>query len=252
MPAISMDEVKVLTINYSETSSNTITDLTGCTWVGNNSIVYPTDKEYGLNFESNNFNFLKFEFSSGNDMVLIYRNLTEDVNQVAYNWDDSGWTDSAYRTIQIIGGTDATNAELIAWLEANGTLTAPISTSLKVLKFNNKIVSKFNGKNLSTFNGENIMSGITAGLISFNIGSLVIGSLSNPVPTFVGDSYQATSGMTWSQWVNSPYNTDGYVIYDGGVYSISYMSMIAGEAANDVIVDNQEYTIVPVSGGSNL
>lgn len=31
----------------------------------------------------------------------------------------SGWYDQAYRTIQITGGTDATNTDLISWLQYN-------------------------------------------------------------------------------------------------------------------------------------
>lgn len=39
------------------------------------------------------------------------------------------WTNEAYRTIEITGGTDATNANLISWLQANATqITEPSNT----------------------------------------------------------------------------------------------------------------------------
>lgn len=33
--------------------------------------------------------------------------------------------------------------------------------------------------------------------------------------TIGGTTYQAIDGMTWEEWVNSEYNTDGFYIYNG-------------------------------------
>lgn len=35
--------------------------------------------------------------------------------------------------------------------------------------------------------------------------------------TINGTSYQAEQGMTWQQWVNSSYNTGGYIVYGGEI-----------------------------------
>lgn len=110
-----------------------VTDLTGYTWVGNPSVntsnfsdntifnidfYTPSDVisyYYGFRFfDSNNdgdpANALQYIISSNNYFGVLYNGV---------------WTNNAYKTIEITGGTDATNATLIAWLEANGTLTAP-------------------------------------------------------------------------------------------------------------------------------
>lgn len=105
-----------------------ITDLTGTTWLIDEQpemLGYDEDGiglTYYINFLSNN---------------TIYSNIsnTEEIErwqQLYYNGPGNvvysqrtGWANENYRTIEITGGTDATNSDLIAWLEANGTLTAP-------------------------------------------------------------------------------------------------------------------------------
>lgn len=71
-------------------------------------------------------------------------------------------------------------------------------------------------------------------LISFKIGST---------------SYQAEDGMTWGEWVESEYNTDGYFIDQqyvaNGAYTISHPVV-----ATDVIVNERKYSLSP-GGGSN-
>ena len=66
----------------------------------------------------------------------------------------------------------------------------------------------------------------SATLISFKIGS---------------KSYQAEEGMTWAEWVESSYNTDGYYI-DGGSLDTpeGYIVMVT---INSTIVDGHAYSI---------
>ena len=95
-----------------------VSDLTGTKWVFN-STVSSTPFAYSsvsLNFISNNEVFIGILDSA--DTSLDYE--TSDDHVSAYtNYDE--WTNNAYRIISITGGTDATNADLIAWLEANAT-----------------------------------------------------------------------------------------------------------------------------------
>lgn len=50
-----------------------------------------------------------------------------DSYATAYTTPSAGFTVAAFNTITITGGTDATNSELISWLQANATLQLPVS-----------------------------------------------------------------------------------------------------------------------------
>ncbi len=113
-----------------------ITDLTGYTWVGNvtvdvNSVSWGPRVEWFINFtDANNVQYGELDFwdSSGEndyptDTMLFYTS-SPYTGITAYQV-GSGWTNNAYKTITFTGGADATSSGLIAWLEANGTLTAP-------------------------------------------------------------------------------------------------------------------------------
>lgn len=114
-----------------------VTDLTGYTWVGNDTLSSHAAIEYALTFTTSytapgtsqvtEFDGVKFEFSTTKfGSTLDYADAVPN-GLTAYNWDVSefsvGWQDPLAKTIVITGGTDATNADLIEWLQANGTLT---------------------------------------------------------------------------------------------------------------------------------
>ena len=113
----------------------TLTDLTGTTWKFNStlSLVSISGGTKNLDFVSN-----------GTSYVNIYRIYEPDLwaNRLTYGIDSSNnftaylqgnWTDEAYRTIYITGGTDATNSVLIAWLEANAVQVSRLSVDLTTL-----------------------------------------------------------------------------------------------------------------------
>lgn len=105
-----------------------ITDLTGTTWLINESLNIEGGEFYGsLDFTSNDtsYNLLSIGWLDwGNDLVSDYieylwdRGGSDYGDNTAYN---STWTDSNYRIISITGGSLATNSGLIAWLEENAT-----------------------------------------------------------------------------------------------------------------------------------
>lgn len=69
--------------------------------------------------------------------------------------------------------------------------------------------------------------------------------------TISGTSYQAEDGMTWQQWVDSEYNTDGCYISSNRVYTSTGGSIGTIKTAvspSAVIVDGTDYDIV--SGGA--
>lgn len=108
-----------------------VSDLTNTTWLFNSSIDLSTtgvtpivegEVQYkSITFTSNNRNYVKLIVGSTNGVrwnVFAYGYegfSADDVYMSGY------WTDEAFRTIEITGGTDVTNASLISWLEANAT-----------------------------------------------------------------------------------------------------------------------------------
>lgn len=81
--------------------------------------------------------------------------------------------------------------------------------------------------------------------------------------TIDGTTYTAESGMTWEEWVNSSYNTDGYFtgalsnnndVYkaDGQFdYYIKESYDGRGTGYTDNIIENHNYVLIPVLGGSH-
>ena len=74
--------------------------------------------------------------------------------------------------------------------------------------------------------------------------------------TIAGTSYQAEEGMTWEQWVNSSYNTDGYIITGASNNYIGIVDMyvVMNDATQtvektDKIISSYHYKHVYSSGG---
>lgn len=120
-----LNGVAVLGVNYPTAYANyyTINDLTGYTWVGNEQINATLFRNFNVNFNSNNFLYNILCLFTDDDGEYIQYNDT-----IVYDLLSSPRWFSEYKTIQITGGTDVTNATLISWLVANGTLTAPTPT----------------------------------------------------------------------------------------------------------------------------
>lgn len=106
-----------------ENSTATITDLTGTTWVFNDTVTsFPSvTTDYAISFTSYADNVPSNEFEAVKLMPAgnIYY-IQGSYWAVVYN--SSGWVNAQSKTISITGGTDATNAEIIAWLQANATM----------------------------------------------------------------------------------------------------------------------------------
>lgn len=94
-----------------------VSDLTGTTWVINN-IPALYFYEFHVNFTSNNqsFDYLILDIDN---YIIQYYNSSEDEAANVYDDTNHTWKDNAYKTITITGGADATNANLIVWLQEN-------------------------------------------------------------------------------------------------------------------------------------
>jgi hypothetical protein len=65
-----------------------------------------------------------------------------------------------------------------------------------------------------------------------------------------GTAYQAEQGMTWSQWVSSKYNVDGYVISGTTVYNSDKSKKIASVTSSSTISTNSKFSLTSVSTGT--
>lgn len=235
------DTSSSITINYHETATNSITDLTGTKWVFNQEIDLTLYFTYDINFISNSETFTNIKranvrFEDDTQVGLYYGSTPVFV---------SSWSNfnESYRTIEITGGTDATNANLIAWLQANAT---QIQEQSNTFSFGNLPIANmyFGTRQVKkVYLGNALVWEKEATIIEFGISSA---------------SYQAVDGMTWGEWVASEYNTDGLVVVDGVVRT--YNSPTAYPVYNgnpqevvyssDVIIANRIY-LVDTGGGSN-
>ena len=127
-----------------------ITDLTGYTWVGNTTLDLATqnptgeDQIYNLSFtDINNTEYTKINIYDNNydenpANTMEYYKVNDRWKEAYQNY----WLDNVYKTITINGGTDATNSNLIAFLESNGTLTAPAPQPSVIVKIGNLPITK--------------------------------------------------------------------------------------------------------------
>ena len=76
-----------------------------------------------------------------------------------------------------------------------------------------------------------------------------VGSVTLITFTINGTSYQAEDGMTWGEWVNSSYNTDGFVLntkYENTIATDNKFSLLvydggSGVYATTTIVAGHQY-----------
>ena len=101
------------------TVEGAVTDLTGTTWVFNDTVNLITQKVW---IDFIDLNKKQFNGISPSGVTMYYGFLDDKGEQdglMAY--DTSGWLNPAYKAITITGGIDATNSALISWLESSAT-----------------------------------------------------------------------------------------------------------------------------------
>lgn len=112
-----------------------ITNLTGSKWVFKEILNLSTDGfYYNINFISNS---LEYDQLINEHPDFGYRSVADGNTFYVYSTENNMWvTGSTYRTIEITGGGDVENADLIAFLQANATLILPnfneTKTALKI------------------------------------------------------------------------------------------------------------------------
>ena len=86
-------------------------------------------------------------------------------------------------------------------------------------------------------NGWTVVNNVEKNLITFTIG---------------GVQYQAEEGMTWGEWVDSPFNTDGYTIFYNNITTIDLIYIVADVLASDIIVEGETYVLTIGGVGDDM
>ena len=274
-----------------------ITDLTGTTWLFNESGItsYTT---IHLNFTSNNMSFTSIwprrEISldmtyQGTNNVMVYSSMSGQSG--------GGWVSESYRTINITGGTDATNSAVIAWLQSNavqqvtrndyftctdelksiadairtkgGTSASLTYPSGFVTAINNLPTKVLGAGTISGYDSpfdiqvtaDDYSAGEWDGFssVTVNINTpFYDGScdIIDPVRIIeftaydgnMGRTYslEAEDGMTWSQWISSEYNSDGFSSQGTAVLYPSHESAVTTSnggsvTTSSIIIENHAY-----------
>ena len=283
--------VPILTINYTETQSSTITDLTGTTWVFDDELSLPIIigdyATFNINFTSNSTNYTQLVDNS--DSSPLDKSLWLQYNNtLAYEFAEEEsvvtipptWYNENYKTIQITSGTDVTNSTLINWLQANATQQTSgnqyeITETLTNLTSGNKTIQitpdtgYYLPSSITVTNGTLVSYNSTTGVAVISGDNAVVTVECSDTPstisfTIAGTTYYAGTNMTWADWVESEYNTGGYsnsYSYNLGRNAIS--KIISGISVvvcstqynavfvTDTIQSGATYTLETPAGGSN-
>ena len=141
-----------------------ISDLTGTKWLWNNTIAEidtgGTLYQFALDFASNETDYHSWQYAGGVSsgifvMQIRYSTSISVAGTRVYRSNSGGWQDDNYKTIDITGGTDATNATLISFIEANATQIIPIPGDVEI-RYNNSVIASLSssGTEILETNGK--------------------------------------------------------------------------------------------------
>lgn len=189
------------TITYTETTA--ITDLTGTKWILNASLTIEyegfTNNSVIINFKSNQtINYQQIEFDYADYRVYYYKKSgMASTRTLIYN--DGSWTSQNYRTLEIQGGTDATNSTLIRWIRENATQVEVTDLSGTEWEFTEETLGNYQ---TPTISGK-----------SFGINAKISGTDYNSF--YINNSGSVVFQEVWF----SNGNADYYLINSGSVFT---------------------------------
>lgn len=202
-----------------------INNLTGTIWTWKDTFdttIVLEDDAFYINFDSSEDTFNELQISAGPSLLdpswysftVKYVGDETGVTEVLYEADGDGSVDfyvPSLRTFTITGGTDVTNSDLIAFLEANATLlyVPPLKTSFSKISYDagNKILTiddKYY-QLASTATGSNITGTSFSNMSLDELGELIIDNTSIHLPIKTtqisfnnGGTYTCANGVTFT------------------------------------------------------
>jgi len=192
-------------------------DLTNSTWTLNNHLEDFQFMSYDVNFLSNDESF-KSIWGEYDDDTLYYTYDT-DAYSAIHPYDYDSWQNTLYKTINIIGGLDATNAEFIGWLNANAVYDGPY---VPVTSSSEATTSE----TTSSATSEATTSATTSSATSE-------ATTSAPETTSLDQSlgFVFNDNNPFSAWAVNPLSGDPAVNYDGGAPWLLYTGKPSGSGA---------------------
>jgi len=266
-----------------------VSTLAGTTWVINSTPVISSFDSYGINFTSNSNSYDRLALDSIS-IYYLYFGGEDFPSRADEAYSGSSWGNTNYRTIEIIDGTDVTNATLIAWLEANAEQQLPdidyLTTSSELTSVANAIrikggtsaslvypagfvtaISNIPGATPTQTKSVEYTSNDTytitpdAGYALSRVSVTVnVSGGGNPTFTIDGVTYQFDSSTTyWYDWVYSNYAPSGSSI-ESTPQGAPYVHIggtpsnygISGQYPGDAIVANNSYTTTAIYQPTDL
>ena len=202
-------------------ADNTITDLTGYTWTAYSDITTPTTAiTYKFNFNNfTNDNYLGLKLDN-NKVYWRYKEGDKIYLKETYGSFNgvNRWYSTGYRVINITGGEDCRNIELINWLSANGTFSLT-TTDLTGFKWDAKSTINFT----SLYGGNNYK-------YDFNL-NFSDSSSQNYIKIHI---YSYTDNESISYYLNESDNTKVYSSSSWDVASAKSIIITGGEDSTNV------------------
>ena len=221
---------------------STLQTLAGTKWAIDDNVDLSGDVTYNVNFSSYNSNYSQIYLNGSLGRIKYYATKV-------YDADMTGWVDQAYRTIEITGGTDATNASLISWLQANAVQQVePEPSSNKVtfgnlpiasISFGNQKVTKMSLGDIDIYSDEEPS-------VAYNVTLTASGNWygSSVASIYIYDGTDRTGMLVFSQ---SPVNKSAYPV----TVQISSGSMYIYGTADGAIVSDITSSDFAGGGGSS-
>lgn len=189
-----------------------ISDLTGTKWIISDS-PYPLNNTYNLSFSSNGNSYTSILFQALMDRIKYDTTIT---------YEEGAWRDEAYKTVEITGGSDATNGALIEWFETYAVQQVePEPVAQKGIFIGSLPLSKAYFGSLPVVKiclGETVLYEAQTPVTAYEIG---FRGMSNSDPALtrtgqaVGATWAATSGVIAIDGVDLTKIFGGYVGNDG-------------------------------------
>ena len=205
---------------------------------GKDIISLPSGQTINMTFTAANFNNGVFELRNGSNSVIPYT--IGRVSMVASEGEGNN------EIIENITSNGCSVLTYIAGSSSNEGVTYKLRFATTLENIKN---AKVTGLHTDTLTFTVNVTGGTSGGGSESGGSPTIPTLISF--TIDGTSYQFEEGMTWGEWVESEYNTDGFRESQGCIFSsLGPYNILADDitVSSSDLISNRVYTINYESG----